>query len=155
MYHIWKKGFLIKKIKRIFTDRVFDNGRIKGYWLGSNLGRLKAKATTICADRAHLSLGLIYQAVSGNRPQDFDPEEHVLSPTTGSRTNGELGYSWLTTTVFDRETKGKEKITRGAGKFENRVLKSHKWGSQGWTVGMMGLYCDETTSSGHYQLTDH
>ena len=96
-----EKGFLIgflTKLRRIFSKKAFDDGRIKNISQNGNREWITIIAT-ICADGTSLSPGLIYQAVSGNIQdtwlQDYNPKEHscffVSSPT--GWTNDDLGYS--------------------------------------------------------------
>ena len=68
IYNMDEKGFLIgvlSKMKRIFSRRYYEEGRIKQFIQDGNREWITTVAT-ICADGTSLSPGLIYQAVSGN-----------------------------------------------------------------------------------------
>jgi hypothetical protein len=114
MYNMDKKGFLIgalQKVKRVFTKKAFEAGRLKHVVQDGNREWITVLGA-ICTDGSTLSPALIYQAVSGNIQntwlQDYNPEEHscfFASLATGW-TNDDLGFEWLIK-VFDPETKKK------------------------------------------------
>jgi DDE superfamily endonuclease/Tc5 transposase DNA-binding domain len=119
MYNMDEKGFLIgqlSKVRRIFTRKAYEAGRVK-HVMQDGSREWITHIATICADGTSLSPGLIYQAVSGNIQdswrQDYNPTEQscFFSSSPTGWTNDNLGYSWLTT-LFDRETKAKARQGR-------------------------------------------
>lgn len=108
IYNMDEKDFLIGMLSkglRIFSRHKYEQGGFKQNLQDGNREWITSIAC-ICADGTSLSLGLIYQAVSGNIQdtwlQDFNPKEHdcFFASSPSGWTNNELGFAWLKD-IFD------------------------------------------------------
>jgi hypothetical protein len=113
MYNMDEKGCMLgilTRSKRVFSRRLFEEGKIKAHIQDGNREWITLLAC-ICADGSALRPALIYQSDSGSIQdtwlQALRPEDQVyISSSPSGWTNNDIGLSWLKQ-VFDRSTKEK------------------------------------------------
>ena len=112
-YNMDEKGCMLgilTRSKRVFSRRLYEEGRIKAHIQDGNREWITLLAC-ICADGSALAPALIYQSASGSIQdtwlQALRPEDRVyISSSPSGWTNNDIGLSWLKQ-VFDRSTKEK------------------------------------------------
>ena len=101
---------ILTRSKRVFSKRLYEEGKIKAHIQDGNREWITLLAC-ICADGSALAPALIYQSDSGSIQdtwlQALSPEDRVyISSSPSGWTNNDIGLSWLKQ-VFDPSTNGK------------------------------------------------
>jgi hypothetical protein len=113
-YNMDEKGFLLgilSRSKRIFSKRLYEEGKIKAHIQDGNREWITLVAC-ICADGSALDPAIIYQSASGSIQdswlQAFDPSDHRahFASSPSGWTNNDIGLAWLKQ-VFNPSTKAK------------------------------------------------
>jgi hypothetical protein len=113
-----EKGFMLGVLtrqKRVFSKRLYNEGKIKAHIQGGNREWITLLAC-ICADGSALDPAIIYQSASGSLQdswlQAFDPDDHwaFFTSSPSGWTNNDIGLAWLKQ-VFDRATKAKARLS--------------------------------------------
>jgi hypothetical protein len=114
IYNMDEKGFLLgilTRSKRIFSRRLYEEGKIKAHIQDGNREWITLLAC-ICADGSALDPAIIYQSASGSLQdswlQAFDPNDHRahFASSPSGWTNNDIGLAWLKQ-VFNPSTKAK------------------------------------------------
>jgi hypothetical protein len=114
IYNMDEKGFLLgilTRSKRIFSRRLYEEGKIKAHIQDGNREWITLLAC-ICADGSALDPAIIYQSASGSIQdswlQAFDPNDHRahFASSPSGWTNNDIGLAWLKQ-VFNPSTKAK------------------------------------------------
>jgi hypothetical protein len=101
---------ILTRSKRVFSRRLYEEGKIKAYIQDGNREWITLLAC-ICADGSALAPALIYKSAASSIQdtwlQAMRPEDQVyISSSPSGWTNNDMGLSWLKQ-VFDRSTKEK------------------------------------------------
>ncbi|KAF1928461.1 uncharacterized protein M421DRAFT_63035 [Didymella exigua CBS 183.55] len=102
IYNMDEKGCMLgilTRLKRVFSRRLYEEGKIKAHIQDSNREWITLLAC-ICAHGSALAPALIYQSASGliqdTWLQALRPEDRVyISSSPSSWTNNNIGLSWL------------------------------------------------------------
>jgi hypothetical protein len=114
IYNMDEKGFLLgvlTRSKRIFSRRLYEEGKIKAHIQDGNREWITLLAC-ICADGSALDPAIIYQSASGSIQdswlQAFDPNDHRahFASSPSGWTNNDIGLAWFKQ-VFNPSTKAK------------------------------------------------